>query len=231
MFHTSTGPTGDARAVQDRYSGNVFLLIEQIFAQNMNVINEGTAARYEEEDLANMQYQAQLDNWKKDADALPDAGKGAYVDDQYNMNGTGVGALGGVALAGIAGGLLAAYLGLSAAGFALSASVVGAAIGIALLVAAACVLIAYFVIEKAFTKDTNVHTLVPGYQSYDNTKQTAQQNLIQQDQQAVTRIQQWMNKIMQQYISPANDAKSQDSNMIQGAMQWLKSMVWSQGAA
>jgi predicted PurR-regulated permease PerM len=222
MFHTPTGSTGDARAVQDRYSGNVFLLIEQIFAQNMNVINDGTEARYEEEDLANMQYQAQLDQWKKDADDLPNAGNKGQIDDKYQMNSKGIGALAGLG---------AGLLGIAAALFISGTLTLSIGVGLLLIAVAVAIVTAAYFIMDAVKKDSNCFDRIPGYTDYDNQAQMTQQNKIERDQQAVTRIQQWMSKIMQQYISPANDAKSQDSNMIQGAMQWLKSMVWSQGAA
>jgi hypothetical protein len=54
---------------------------------------------------------------------------------------------------------------------------------------------------------------------------------VQQDQQNEQTIQNQIQQDIQEYVTPDQDGKTQDANMIAGALNWMKSLVWTQGAA
>ncbi len=216
-------------AAQPKYSGNVFLLIEQIFAKSVDATNDGIEARYIEEDLLDKSYQSQLDKWKSDADALPTAGKTDKPETQA-ANGKAVGFE--VAMGATAAALLITAKALYAAGIATSWGGFGAAlIVIATVLAAVAISLMITTICKPDALSSSFSDTIAAHSEYDAGIQGKQNSLVQEDQSTIQRLQNNMSKIMQQYISPANDTKTQDANMIQGAIQWMKAMIWTQSAA
>jgi hypothetical protein len=219
---------------QAGYSGNIFLLIQEAFAKNMEATNDGIATRYEEEAMLDKQYQAGLNKWQADASKLPDAGKLDPSDAQKSINGTGMAVAVGIgALIPI---LLAVAYSLGTTALGLSASGVGAPVGmvvgaIAAIIFAVVAILVVALVLSGVIGNTDCHDWIPGHENYDPGKQSEATSLVQADQAQVSQLQNMMNKLMSQYINPANDTKSQDANMIQGAIQWMKAMMWTQGAA
>lgn len=203
----------DPNRVHANFSSNIFLFIMEVMAKHKNATDEDIAMRYTQAQTTNAQYKASVDQWKGDAAQIPTAGFVQHHDATENINSTGIGTM-----------LATAAVSLLAIGAALA--FIG--VGVALLVAA--VAIGIIALEYTCPNKGSTDT-VAAYDQYDPAKQAEVTNKVQLDQTEVQRLQSNLSQIMQQYIAPANDMKTQDANMIQAAMQWYKAMMWSQGAA
>ncbi|MBI2742952.1 MAG: hypothetical protein HYX48_03455 [Chlamydiales bacterium] len=231
---TSSTRMGEALSASEAkqatsYGGNVWLLIMDVMSQSRDVTNEGIAVSYNKEGVLNAQYQQHLDAWKTDAAALPDAGKMGETGATSNINGKGIS---GLMIGGATGGLLAVAATMMVMG---AATVPVAGLG-AIFFAVAAIIIGcvYALWEHGNGQSAifgKVMDEVPASVQYDQGKAGEASSKVQQDQTTVQQDQNNMMKINNQYIGPANDQKTQTSNMINNALQWYKNMVWSQGAA
>lgn len=207
------------------HTANIFLLLEEAFAKNMESTDERISAHYVEEGVIEGQYQASIDKWQQDAAKLPDAGNNGKVDASYSINGAGIGTL---LAAGIGGSALLVAAGVL---FGVGAATSWLGIGLVFMAIAAVIIGVTLAIMYTAGKHGSCMTELPEHVNYDTGLQNQANTLVQRDQSMVQQLQNAMNKLMSQFITPANDTKAQDANMIQGAIQWLKAMVWSQGAA
>ena len=195
---------------------NVFLLIQEIFEEHGNTVNSDIEMQYRNINVQNSIYENELAQWKTDGDALAKASAGTNKTSLSTFGWFAI--VAGICLAAatvLSGGLLLPVtLGLAALILGIHAGTRGIATGVSGD--------GYGSDNWGFTKTTN--TVDQG------TYQTASQ-ACQTDQANVTKTQNSMNQALQQYISPDQDMKTQDANMIQGALKWMSSLVWTQPAA
>ena len=233
--------------IGQQFEGNVFVLIEDIFAEHSNTTNKDIAMQYENINVMNAEYQNELDKWQKDGGDLSTAGKEAPTPGDKSISGAGIGmAVGGGAAGVIMAILVTLYIvipSLTAGGAAIAWTGIGLillAIA-AVLVVVAIVCFAIYAIVRGFQCASNhssyggddwglSHTGLPT-PNFDQNAYGAAQSQCQQDQTNVQQIQNSINQAFQQYVSPDQDMKTQDANMIQAALKWMASLVWTQSAA
>ncbi len=206
--------TDPNRVHGESFSSNIFLFIMEVMSKHKNATDEDIAMRYVQAQATNAEYSASVDKWKDDAAKIPTAGFVQHHDAKDSMNGQGQMTM-----------MITAIAGLAAIGAALSWC------GVGLILLAVVAVVAGLLLAEGLAPNSDCVDHQAAYDQYDPAKQADVVNKVQVDQTEVQRLQSNLSQIMQQYIAPANDMKTQDANMIQAAMQWYKSMMWSQGAA
>jgi hypothetical protein len=204
-------------------STNVFVLLYLAIQNYINTCNFDATGRYAQQDLMNKQLQVEMANWKAHADDLPNAGNQGKSEDIHQLNGDGI--LTGSVLLACAAVLVPVVIALYAMGMATSWGGIGLMF-IAIAAAITAVIVGIMTLAGKFKTD-DYTTTIPGYITYDSGKQSQAQNQCQQDQQNVQLLQTSMSQILQQYITPTNNAKDAAANIQQAIFQWLKAIVWS----
>lgn len=201
---------------------NVFMTLINIQSKAMDVTNDAIVLGYMQQQLASSSYDAHVAQWQADAATLPEAGKEGDSAAETNINGTGIATV--MVSAVVVGIIVAAIVALSAETLGLGVIAAGFVGG--MLVGLAASLGTVYGSGVGGTTTT-----IASHTNYDPGKQNQANSQVQLDQQLVQQDQNLMNKISSQMISPSNDAKTQQSNMIAAAIQNYKNMLWTQGAA
>ena len=204
-------------------STNPFILLYLAIQKYIDASNLDATVRYAQQDLLNKQLQDHMASWKEKADALPDAGNEGKSPDIHQLNGDGV--LTGSLLLACAAALVPVVIALYSMGAATSWAGIGLMF-IAIAAAITAVIVGILTLASKFKTDQYT-TTIPGYMQYDSGVQSKAQQDCQTEQQTVTQLQNQMSQILQQYITPVNNAKDAAANFQQALFQWLKAIVWS----
>jgi hypothetical protein len=201
------------RAEPVPFTGNIFLLIEEIFNNGQNVTNSDIQMQGINEQVLNTQYQQQIAQWQNDADTLK---SDVETNTSTSVDPQGIGEITALCVCALAT-ILCPPLGL-----------------------------AFFAIDLTVYASVRAHQEGGDVKkegddhwglTHDTTSTSTNSDYefrskqIGIDQTATQQTQQSMSSLVQQFITPDQDMKTQDANEVQAAIQWMKAMVWTQGAA